>query len=187
MPRNSGDETFIHDIAQSREERAQAFAGYLREKLIDWQYRSRVWVTSATEVGKMLGVSDVTANDWLRGKTLPRREHCIRIAQVLGVPAVEVLEAAGYPATQDDSYNTYAALLDAVEQATTWSQAKRDQIRSALIEAISPTFSTEPGAAEWRELSSLVLHPKSPPTAKAERVARIIELWRHESGREPQR
>jgi len=187
MAYGNNDEAFVQDIAKTREDRAQAFAAYLKEKLIDWQFKSRVWVTSATEVGKMLGVSDVTANDWLRGKTLPRREHCLRIAQILGVPVVEVLEAAGYPATQDDSYNTYAVLLDAVEQASMWPHDKREQIRSALIEAISPTFSTDPKAAEWRELTGLVLHQKIPATLKAERIARIIELWRHEGGHQPER
>jgi transcriptional regulator with XRE-family HTH domain len=184
MARNKQDEDLIEAVGRSREERAQAFADYLKERLIDWQYKSRVWVTSATEVGKMLGVSDVTANDWLRGKKIPRREHCVRIAHVLGVPAVEVLEAAGYPASQDDSYNTYATLLSAVAQAEGWSEDKRQQVRSALEAALSPEFNFTAAAAEWKELATLVLHQKSSPTAKAEKIARIVEMWRQEATKE---
>src|SRR5271165_3571721 len=89
----------IQEMTLSRQQRAQAFASYLKERIIDWQYKNRQWITSASEVGKLLIVSDVTANDWLRGKTLPRREHCAQIAFKFGIPMVEVLEAAGYPAT----------------------------------------------------------------------------------------
>jgi transcriptional regulator with XRE-family HTH domain len=177
---NAGnDDAIVRDVRQSREQRAQAFAEYLKERLIDWQYRTRRWVTSATEVGKLLGVSDVTANDWLRGKTLPRREHCLRIAHVLGVSPTDVLEAAGYPPAQDDSYNTYAILLDAVEHESTWPQEKRERVRDAVITALSPDFAFNPAAAEWNELATLVLQQKSSPLAKAEKIAHIIDLWHH--------
>jgi len=181
MAREERDEELLQEVGQSREERAQAFAAYLKERVIDWQYKSRVWVTSATELGKMLGVSDVTANDWLRGKKIPRREHCLRIAHVLGVSAVEVLEAAGYPASQDDSYNTYATLLAAVKDADAWPAEKREQMRAALEEALSPEFNFNPKAVEWKELAALVLHQKVSPLSKAEKIARIVALWRQES------
>ena len=128
----------------------------------------------------MLGVSDVTANDWLRGKTIPRREQCVRIANTLGLSAVEVLEAAGYPATQDDSYNTYATLLAAAEREEGWPKPKREAIINALFEAMSPPFATGPAATEWRELSVLVLHQKYSPASKAEKIAAIIDLWHRE-------
>lgn len=178
--RGENDAT-IGKVTQSREQRAQAFADYLKERIIDWQYRSRKWVTSATEVGKLLGVSDVTANDWLRGKTLPRREHCLHIARFLEINPVEVLEAAGYPPSQDDSYNTYALLLNAVENESTWTEEKRTQVHAALIEAITPEFAFNPAAAEWKDLATLVLQQKSSPTAKAEKIAHIVELWHHAS------
>ena len=181
MARERQDEALLQEVGQSREERAQAFATYLKERVIDWQYKSRVWVTSATELGKMLGVSDVTANDWLRGKKIPRREHCLRIAHVLGVPATEVLEAAGYPASQDDSYNTYATLLTAVKDAERWPAEKREWVRLALEEALSPEFNFDPQAGEWKELATLVLHQKIAPLSKAEKIARIVTLWRQES------
>jgi transcriptional regulator with XRE-family HTH domain len=181
------DDKLVREVSRSREERARAFAAYLKERLIDYQYRHRVWITSATEVGRMLGVSDVTANDWLRGKTLPRREQCLRIAHTFGLPVVEVLEAAGYPATQDDSYNTYAALMAAVEQGKEqggeWPQDKRDGVLSALHEAISPPFTTDASAAEWRELAVLVLQQRAAPTSKAEKIAGIIDLWHREYAR----
>src|SRR5260370_17433394 len=138
----------------------------------------------------MLGVSEVTANDWLRGKTLPRREQCLRIAHAFGLPVVEVLEAACYPATQDDSYNTYAALIAAVElgrgreqQGGEWPQDKRDGVLSALYEAIAPPFPTDASAAEWRELAALVLQQRAAPTSKAEKIAGIIDLWHREYAR----
>jgi len=174
------DAALVQELTQSREERARAFAAYLKERLIDYQYRTRVWVTSATEVGRMLGVSDVTANDWLRGKTLPRREQCVRIAHTLGLSAVDVLEAAGYPATQDDSYNTYATLIAAVEQQTEWPKEKRDALLAALFEAMSPPFTTDPAATEWRELAALVLQQKYTPASKAEKIAAILDLWHRE-------
>jgi transcriptional regulator with XRE-family HTH domain len=182
------DDELLHAVSRSREERARAFAAYLKERLIDYQYRHRVWITSATEVGRMLGVSDVSANDWLRGKTLPRREQCLRIAHSFGLPVVEVFEAAGYPATQDDSYNTYAALIAAVEQGREqqggeWPQEKRDGVLSALYEAISPPFTTDASAAEWRELAALVLQQRAAPTSKAEKIAGIIDLWHREYAR----
>ncbi len=184
------DDELVREVSRSREERARAFAAYLKERLIDYQYRHRVWITSATEVGRMLGVSDVTANDWLRGKTLPRREQCLRIAHAFGLPVVEVLEAAGYPATQDDSYNTYAALIAAVEQGRgreqqggEWPQDKRDGALSALYEAIAPPFTTDASAAEWRELAALVLQQRAAPTSKAEKIAGIIDLWHREYAR----
>lgn len=179
MASRGDNDAIVSEVAQSRELRAQAFADYLKERIIDWQYRSRKWVTSATEVGKLLGVSDVTANDWLRGKTLPRREHCLRIARVLEISPIEVLEAAGYPPSQDDSYNTYAVLLNAIENESTWTEERRAQVRAALIEAISPNFAFNPDAAEWKDLTTLVLQQKSAPTAKAEKIAHIIELWHH--------
>jgi transcriptional regulator with XRE-family HTH domain len=188
------DDKLVREVSRSREERARAFAAYLKERLIDYQYRYRVWITSATEVGRMLGVSDVTANDWLRGKTLPRREQCLRIAHAFGLPVVEVLEAAGYPATQDDSYNTYAALMAAVEQGREreqqggeWPQDKRDGVLSALYEAISPPFTTDASAAEWRELAALVLQQRAAPTSKAEKIAGIIDLWHREDARRQMR
>ena len=128
----------------------------------------------------MLDVSDVTANDWLRGKTLPRREQCVRIAHTLGLSAVEVLEAAGYPATQDDSYNTYATLIAAVERQADWPQSKREAVLNTLFEAMSPPFATDAAATEWRELSVLVLHQRYAPASKAEKVAAIIDLWHRE-------
>jgi len=130
----------------------------------------------------MLGVSDVTANDWLKGKTLPRREQCLRIAHVFGKLPTEVLEAAGYPATQGDSYNTYAGLMRAVETDTSWPPEKRAHVDKALIEAISPPFTTHDDAAEWRELSRLVLHQKASALSKAERIAGIIDLWHRQAG-----
>ncbi len=168
------------ELHQSRQERAQAFAAYLKERIIDYQFKRRIWITSATEVGKMLQVSDVTANDWLRGKTIPRREQCVRIAATFGLRSVEVLEAAGYQPIQDDSYNTYAALITAVEQEQVWSQDKRDRVRAALIEAISPAFNTQQDAEEWKGLASIVLQQKSPASSKAEKIAGIIDLWRHQ-------
>src|SRR5579871_3416120 len=65
MATKKQDDAIMQELTQSREKRAQAFAQYLKERLIDYQHRERVWITSATEVGKLLGVSDVTANDWL--------------------------------------------------------------------------------------------------------------------------
>jgi hypothetical protein len=184
MATGKPEDGLVQELAQSREERARAFAAYLKERLIDYQYRNRVWITSSTEVGKLLGVSDVTANDWLRGKTLPRREQCVRIAHTLGLSAVEVLEAAGYPATQDDSYNTYATLIAAVERQAEWSQSKREAVLSALYEAMSPPFATDAAATEWRELAVLVLHQKYAPASKAEKIAGIVDLWHRDRERD---
>jgi hypothetical protein len=93
---------------------------------------------------------------------------------------VEVLEAAGYPARQDDNYNTYATLLAAVKDAEGWPSDKREQVRAALEEAVSPEFSFDPQAAEWKELATLVLHQKISPLSQAEKIARIVALWRQE-------
>lgn len=177
MASRGDNDAVVKDVLQSRQQRAQAFAAYLKERIIDWQYKTRTWITSAAEVGKLLGVSDVTANDWLRGKTLPRREHCGRIAHVLKIDSNEVLEAAGYTPNQDDSYNTYQVLFNAVADESTWTEEKRTEIYNALVEAISPDFSFGADAVEWNELATLVLQQKTAPAAKAEKIAHIIELW----------
>lgn len=177
MPAEPNSSGLIHELSKSRQARTQAFAAYLKGLIIDWQYKNRTWITSASELGRMLGVSDVTANDWLKGKTLPRREQCIRIADTLGVPMWDVLEGAGYSVTQDDSYNTFATIIGAVEKDTQWPEEKRKQVRDALIEAISPPFTTGSDAADWRDLANLVLQQKSSPLSKAEKIAGVIEIW----------
>jgi len=104
----------------------------------------------------------------------------MKIAHTFGVSSTDVLEAAGYPATQDDSYNTYANILRAVELDTTWSEQKRKRIQTAIIEAISPPFAFDANTAEWRGLATLVLQQRSSALSKAEKIAGIIELWHHQ-------
>jgi hypothetical protein len=175
MPKNRETNELVQEINQTRQQRAHAFGVYLKGLVIDWQYRNREWITSATELGKILGVSDVTANDWIKGKTLPRREQVVRIASILRVSPVEALEAAGYPASQDDSYNTYAVIIAAVEQDTTLSEQKRQRLLKALFEILDPAFATQ--AREWDELATLILHQKASALSKAEKLAGIVDLW----------
>src|SRR5262249_16427708 len=120
------------------------------------------------------------ASSCSRWVLLPRREQCVRIAHTLGLSAVDVLEAAGYPATQDDSYNTYATLIAAVEQQTDWPKANRQPLFNALSHAMSPPFPTDSSGTEWRELATLVLHQKYTPASKAEKIAAILDLWHRE-------
>jgi hypothetical protein len=101
------DDELVREVVRSaRAERACSFAAYLKEGPLDYQYHHRVWITSASAVGRRLGVCDVSANDWLRGKTLPRREQCLRLARACGLPVVAVLVAACDPATQDGPSTT---------------------------------------------------------------------------------
>lgn len=140
----------------------------------------RVWLRSAIEVGELFDSSDVSANGWLCGKTILRREQRVNIRKTLGISWFEVQKAAGYNPVQDDSYNTYATIIVAVEQDQSWLADKRKRVYDALIEAISPAFNGQPDAAEWKDLASLVLHQKSEPLAKAEKIAGIIELWHNQ-------
>jgi hypothetical protein len=184
------DHDLVGAASRERAERARGFAAYLRERLIDYRHRQRVWITSATAVGRMVGVCDVSANDWLRGKSLPRCEQCLRIAHAFGLPVVAVLEAAGYSATQDDSTTTYAALIAAVEQGREreqpggeWPQEKRDGVLSALFEASAPPLTTDASAGDWRELAALMLQHRAMPLSQAERIAGIVALWHREDAR----
>jgi hypothetical protein len=99
----------------------------------------------------------------------------VRIASILRVSPIEALEAAGYPASQDDSYNTYGVIITAVEQDTTLSEQKRQRLLKALYEILDPAFATN--AREWDELATLILHQKTPALSKAEKLAGIVDLW----------
>jgi len=175
-----GDQSlFLEELALSREARAKQFAAYLRRLIIDYQTRTGRWLRSGKDIAQVVGVSQVTVNEWLAGRKLPSRTNCIGVANGFGVLAPAVLTAAGYPVTQDDSYNTYQALLDAVISMP-WESAKKEAIRANLIAAISPDFAFGDQTASWRELTQLVLAQPLPPETKAQRIALLIDLWQQE-------
>jgi hypothetical protein len=56
-----------------------------------------------------------------------------------------------------------------------------EQVRAALEDALSPELNFDPKAVELKELVALVLRQKVSPLCKAEKIARIVALWRQES------
>jgi hypothetical protein len=163
--------------------RAQAFGHYLTSVIIDYQYRRREWITSAAMLGRLVGVSTVTANDWIRGRSVPRREQVMHIAAVLDVSQEEALTAAGYPLQLDEDASLYARLHDAIANETALPEMQRQRLLAALREAMSPAFSSGAAATEWNDLALIVLRQKSSPFERVERIAWIIDRWHREQER----
>lgn len=73
-------------------ETSTPFAAMLRA----WMAQQHPPMVQATQLASYLGISRKTVWQWLNGSTVPRPAAFIHIAQKTGIPAEDLLRAAGY-------------------------------------------------------------------------------------------
>lgn len=151
------------------------FSQWLTSAVLDYQCRSRVWFTSESLAAEHLRVAPSTFIAWRKGISIPRREQCIKVAQRLGAPTKQALEAAGHPPMSDTSPVTYQELLEYAEAADTaiWPPEQKWRIVAALRETASDDFANNP----LRPATDIRLRQLKPLAERAESIAKIMDLW----------
>jgi transcriptional regulator with XRE-family HTH domain len=87
----------------------------------------------------LVGVSQASVSDWVRGKTTPSEENRLKIARVLRVPATEVYEALEITRPVDDEGPEYLQRLMARVRQMSPEQAERfERLIDALLDVTEP-------------------------------------------------
>ncbi len=105
---------------------SETFSGWLEDRLADRRL-------SPTEFARRVGVSTTAVFNWLGGKQ-PKADSCGKIAEVLGVPLLDVLIAAGHvPETARQIDLSTVDIYAAIRAQRSPSEAERMiQILNAL-------------------------------------------------------
>jgi transcriptional regulator with XRE-family HTH domain len=125
------------------DETGKRWGRYFRTLVREWQYADksggRILMTKVA-LGQLIGVSDSYIGKWLDGKSTPSRVKCKQIARVFDVPFVEVMQAAGINAYQDDSYNTFNQIMEAIREDKQLSAKERQRLDTALVTVLTPDW-----------------------------------------------
>lgn len=176
-------EQVLEEIRGSQQERAENWGKHFRNLVREWQYADEEGgriLLNKTDLAKLIKVSDMTIAQWLEGKKYPSRQNCALVSIAFGKPITQILEAAGYAISQDDSYNTMNIVMQAVEKGSTLDVQERKRLYDALTTTITPDWIT--ANPDWIELVRVVLNQNLPPLKKAERIASVVELSRQNKG-----
>lgn len=180
MSAKKSDRTVRRETDLSRQDRGREFGEYLTTLVIEYQYRHHVWIKSPTDLARMLGVTSASANDWVSGRKIPKREKVLGIADVLEASRGEALTAAGYPIVSVGDAHAYRVLRDAIGDMGSLSQVEKDRLYHAVEEAVALAFAGETAAGRWNDLVLEILRGRSVPLQKAQRIAALVDQWHQE-------
>lgn len=158
-------------------ERAKTWGKYFRQLVREWQYADETGgriLQTRRSLAILVDTNDVSIASWLEGTRYPSRQNCIYVGSAFGKDFAEVLEAAGYAPTQDDSYNTINTLMVAVRNDPDLTEDERQRFDLALVTIIDPVFIAK--HPDWTELVRVVLNQRLSDIEKVERIASLVDL-----------
>jgi transcriptional regulator with XRE-family HTH domain/DNA-binding transcriptional ArsR family regulator len=95
--------------------------------------RARLGVDQA-ELGRRVGVGQQAVSGWERGRSRPKRAMVVAVADVLGLPAEEVLAAAGYIGAVADSLKEISPPVRPLAGALPFHELSPERFEAACLE-----------------------------------------------------